>query len=326
MEYGFEEITSRFLLGTKEPNFCDNTKYDDYCGIPVPDEDFPQFKIINDYYTENKFIMTCISKNFDEIYKERKTFAQNLPKLSFLRTYYKRPDLFQAAFIGPPNTPYEDGIYVFDLKLPNNYPKGLPDIIYHSHGHKLRPSIIGANGRFCNTKIFDNLDPTKSTLLQVLHCIQNTVLNGEPYPMELSPELENHLISECPLTPYLYAYQSMVDILDEKPWLFKRLIIWHFNERRDAICKKFDEVVEDHIKFGMHRGYLDLVAGEMKVDRCYAMPEEFSKEKIVKLRGNLARVFAENEANRMITYADYNFDFKALACRFKVPYFGKTIL
>lgn len=44
----------------------------------------------------------------------------------FVRAYEERMDLFRAAIIGAPGTPYHDGIFFFDIFLPPQYPNEPP--------------------------------------------------------------------------------------------------------------------------------------------------------------------------------------------------------
>lgn len=40
----------------------------------------------------------------------------------FVRAYETRMDLLRAVMIGPAGTPYHDGLFVFDVHFPPNYP------------------------------------------------------------------------------------------------------------------------------------------------------------------------------------------------------------
>jgi Ubiquitin-conjugating enzyme len=44
--------------------------------------------------------------------------------------YYScnRTDLFRAAMVGPAGTPYHDGLFFFDIKLPPSYPATPPQV------------------------------------------------------------------------------------------------------------------------------------------------------------------------------------------------------
>lgn len=53
----------------------------------------------------------------------------------FVRVYEARMELLRAVIIGPPGTPYHDGLFVFDCLFPTNYPKSPPVCIcYHYIG------------------------------------------------------------------------------------------------------------------------------------------------------------------------------------------------
>lgn len=40
----------------------------------------------------------------------------------YVRVYEARMDLLRAVIIGPQGTPYHDGLFVFDVLFPQNYP------------------------------------------------------------------------------------------------------------------------------------------------------------------------------------------------------------
>lgn len=46
----------------------------------------------------------------------------NLPKGIWVKGYEDRMDLFSVMIEGPAMTPYEDGLFFFDLQLPADYP------------------------------------------------------------------------------------------------------------------------------------------------------------------------------------------------------------
>lgn len=56
----------------------------------------------------------------------------------------------RACIIGPKDTPYEDGIYLFKIIFPNNYPYSPPKVTYHTNDGKARmhPNFY-TNGKVC---------------------------------------------------------------------------------------------------------------------------------------------------------------------------------
>lgn len=58
-------------------------------------------------------------------------------------------DLFSALVKGPTRTPYEDGLYLFDIQLPNIYPAVPPLFRYLSQcSGRLNPNLYD-NGKVC---------------------------------------------------------------------------------------------------------------------------------------------------------------------------------
>ncbi|KVH96668.1 Ubiquitin-conjugating enzyme, E2, partial [Cynara cardunculus var. scolymus] len=57
-----------------------------------------------------------------KIQDEWKILEKDLPDTIFVRAYETRMDLLRAVIIGPAGTPYHDGLFVFDVHFPPNYP------------------------------------------------------------------------------------------------------------------------------------------------------------------------------------------------------------
>ena len=58
-----------------------------------------------------------------------------------------------GCFIGPKRTPYEDGLFYFEIKFTNDYPKSKPEVqmrtpIYH-------PNIDNRNGHVCVNYLYN---------------------------------------------------------------------------------------------------------------------------------------------------------------------------
>lgn len=57
-------------------------------------------------------------------------------------------DLMSMLFTGPENTPYEDGVFAFDVQLPGDYPTSPPRFHYVSYSHRLNPNLY-EDGKVC---------------------------------------------------------------------------------------------------------------------------------------------------------------------------------
>lgn len=79
----------------------------------------------------------------------------------------------RALIIGPADTPYANGCFLFDIFLPNNYPDVPPMVQYLTTGGgrvRFNPNLY-ENGKVClsllGTWAGPSWDPAQSTLLQV---------------------------------------------------------------------------------------------------------------------------------------------------------------
>lgn len=96
-------------------------------------------------------------------------------------------DLLSVMIEGPKHTPYEDGMFFFDIQLGRDYPKSPPLCHYISYcSDRLNPNLY-EDGKVCvsllgtwmgkDTEVWG----PKSTLLQVIVSIQGLILVPEPY-------------------------------------------------------------------------------------------------------------------------------------------------
>ncbi|KAL8109626.1 hypothetical protein AgCh_025657 [Apium graveolens] len=122
-----------------------------------------------------------------KIQDEWNILENNLPDTIYVRVCERRMDLMRAVIIGPTGTPYHDGLFVFDVHFPSNYPSVPPKVTYHSSGLRINPNLYEC-GKVC-LSLLNTWDghgnekwlPDKSTMLQVLVSIQALILNAKPF-------------------------------------------------------------------------------------------------------------------------------------------------
>lgn len=124
-----------------------------------------------------------------------KILQDNLPDEIFVRVYEDRMDLMRAVILGPHGTPYQDGLFFYDIHLPPKYPSEPPLVYYHSGGWKLNPNLY-ENGNICLSLLntwqgrgSEVWNPKSSSILQVLVSLQGLVLNAKPYFNEAGYDL-----------------------------------------------------------------------------------------------------------------------------------------
>nr|GEZ87495.1 hypothetical protein [Tanacetum cinerariifolium] len=76
------------------------------------------------------------------IKKELDQLKNGLPAESiYVMSYTGRINLMRAVIIGKNGTPYDHGLFFFDLCFPNTYPHTPPLISYHSGGLRINPNL-----------------------------------------------------------------------------------------------------------------------------------------------------------------------------------------
>ncbi|XP_077426111.1 ubiquitin-conjugating enzyme E2O isoform X2 [Vanacampus margaritifer] len=179
-------------------------------------------------------------KFFSTVRKEMALLATSLPDGIMVKTFEDRMDLFSALIKGPNRTPYEDGLFLFDIQLPNIYPALPPLFRYLSQcSGRLNPNLYN-NGKVCvsllGTWIGRGTErwTSKSSLLQVLISIQGLILVNEPYYNEAGFDSDRGLQegyenSRCYNEMALIKMvQSMTQLLQNPVEVFKQEIREHF--------------------------------------------------------------------------------------------------
>ncbi|KAL5774471.1 hypothetical protein ACOSP7_012028 [Xanthoceras sorbifolium] len=191
-----------------------------------------------------------------KVQQEWSILETNLPDTIYVRVYEERMDLLRAAIIGPSGTPYQDGLFFFDICLPPEYPYEPPAVHYHSGGLRVNPNLY-ESGKVClsllntwtgtGTEVWN---PGCSTILQVLLSLQALVLNEKPYFNEAGydkqmgraeGEKNSGSYNE---NAFLVTCKSMLYQLHKAPKHFEMLVEEHFSRRSQFIllaCKAYME-------------------------------------------------------------------------------------
>lgn len=111
---------------------------------------------------------------------------------------------------GPTQTPYENGLFLFDICLPHDFPARPPNAHYISFWHdNLNPNLY-VEGKVCvsllGTWIAKRKEERwgpKSTLLQLIVSIQGLILVEQPYFNE--PGYEGQYGNYCCSTLYIVS-------------------------------------------------------------------------------------------------------------------------
>ena len=124
-----------------------------------------------------------------KVFRELSGYSQNLPldyaSTIFVRSVEGRIDLVRALIVGPEGTPYENGLFFFDIFL-DQYPKDPPQVQFLNTGSgriQFNPHLH-KDGKVCLSLLGTWLGPGwvtgESTLLQVLISLQSMILIDDP--------------------------------------------------------------------------------------------------------------------------------------------------
>ena len=89
------------------------------------------FGMVNEQNMKNVGIFCVSFLKF--IKKEFSILQHSLPQGIFVKAFENRSDLFSAMIEGPENTPYEGGLFFFEIQLPSDYPHSPPKFHHRSY-------------------------------------------------------------------------------------------------------------------------------------------------------------------------------------------------
>ncbi|KAF9585448.1 hypothetical protein BGW38_002362 [Lunasporangiospora selenospora] len=122
--------------------------------------------------------------------KEHSILSTSLPEGIRVRAFEDRMDLLRVLIQGPDHTPYKNALFLFDFKLPSQYPAQPPAAFFHSWTGgvgRINPNLY-EDGNVCLSLLntWHGKDQTEtwtpsSSILQLLISLQGLVLVREPY-------------------------------------------------------------------------------------------------------------------------------------------------
>ncbi|MED6223157.1 hypothetical protein PIB30_071254 [Stylosanthes scabra] len=194
------------------------------------------------------------------VMKEWKILEENLPDSIYVRVYENRIDLMRAVIIGAAGTPYHDGLFFFDIKLPSDYPNRPPKVYFYSFGYHLNPNLHN-NGLVCLSLLNtwygnsrERWNPRASTLLQVLVSIQALVLTENPY---LNLPHVGGWIGRTMSRAYneaffLVTWYVAIKLVNRPPKNFEAFVIQHFRTRSVAVLDSCRECANGRVLVGYY--------------------------------------------------------------------------
>lgn len=169
--------------------------------------------------------------------------------------YYKHDetDMLKgyALIIGPKDTPYADGFFLFELQYPQEYPYLPPKVVYHTNGDNIRfnPNLYRL-GKVClsilNTWKGDqwtSCETIRSVLLSLCGVFSSIPLLNEPGITVEDPNVDNY----TKVVEYSTMNIAIGDILKKREGIYQSFfdlfyeeMSTHFNQNRSAILERIE--------------------------------------------------------------------------------------
>uniref|UniRef100_A0A4W5RJH7 (E3-independent) E2 ubiquitin-conjugating enzyme n=1 Tax=Hucho hucho TaxID=62062 RepID=A0A4W5RJH7_9TELE len=188
-------------------------------------------------------------KFFSTVRKEMALLATSLPDGIMVKTFEDRMDLFSALIKGPTRTPYEDGLFLFDIQLPNIYPSVPPLFRYLSQcSGRLNPNLYD-NGKVCVSLLGTWIGKVKCA---VCVSLPGLILVNEPYYNEAGFDSDRGLQegyenSRCYNEMALIKMvQSMTQLLQTPIEVFQQEIRQHFTSSGWRLVHRLEAWLELH--------------------------------------------------------------------------------
>ena len=254
----FDEI-NEFYNNIKKYSIkpSDNTNSNDYCSIMTEfqldeckfDKYFYHKENPASQYDSSKVAERPTDTCTKKIQRELATYINSLP-MNYESSVYVRYDPnnirnIKALIVGPKDTPYENGCYIFDIFVPNQYPNVPPKVNLQTTGGgsvRFNPNLYNS-GKVCLSLLGtwsgtggEKWNADTSTLLQVLVSIQSLILVENPYFNEPGYERDMHTEKGKRMN---FEY-------NDKRRLWN--IMWAINDHLENPCVEFNDVIKNHFK------------------------------------------------------------------------------
>lgn len=129
--------------------------------------------------------LTRLKKEFNIM---KKSVSVNPEASIFFWVEKNKLEKMRFIITGPADTPYEQGLYIFDMTLSNNFPTVLPLVHFSNNGSvRFNPNLYNC-GKVCLSLLGtwrgdkgESWNSSTSTFFQIIVSIQSQILIDEPF-------------------------------------------------------------------------------------------------------------------------------------------------
>lgn len=256
---GETDGTADVASSTQEGGACSSAALAEILPFDVCEEDVEPS---DHFFLQNstlgtRALMMAVRREMVVLRKGLLEGSEGVPAPIIVRTFSSRSDLFRAMVVGPPETPYANVPFFFDLALPSEYPREPPLAHFHAHyvgNERLNPNLY-VDGKVClsllGTWSGPSWDPARSTLLQVLVSLQGLVLVEEPYFNEPGHECDagteqgrqnSTLYNEH---ARLLALRAALNVAQSPPRGFRQIVASFFERFGPKLVEQCEEALQE---------------------------------------------------------------------------------
>ncbi|XP_073814917.1 (E3-independent) E2 ubiquitin-conjugating enzyme UBE2O [Musca autumnalis] len=232
-------------LVTSSPTATDDNNKAMEAGLQVLNSSSECFQLLPSAPKTHKYHSTLFHPNntqqyYKAVQKEHRMLKSSLPSGVWVRIFEDRMDLLSVMIEGPKKTPYEDGMFFFDMQLGRDYPKSPPLCHYISYcSDRLNPNLY-EDGKVCVSLLGtwtgndSEMWGPKSTLLQVIVSIQGLILVPEPYYNEAGYDKQkdtqqgrenSRMYNEMVM---IKMVQATTKLIQNPPEIFRNEVLTHY--------------------------------------------------------------------------------------------------
>lgn len=180
-------------------------------------------------------------------------------KITGIYAYFDDSDIYKAKalIIGPSETPYENGCYLFDIEFPKSYPLHPPKVLFRTLDNRIRfnPNLYKC-GKVCVSILGTWAGPgwtSVMTLTNVLVSLQS-LLNSKPIQNE--PGWENENGTRCK------AYNQIIEYYNYE------VAILNMFKKQPNTFECFKEEIEDHISQNIDN-FISVAQNNLSLDNIF---------------------------------------------------------
>lgn len=185
-----------------------------------------------------------------------------------------------ALIIGPSDTPYQNGYYLFQLKFPSNYPFSPPKLEFHTNGNNVRfnPNLY-ESGKVCLSLLntwagekWSACNNIRSVLLSISSILVNNPLLNEPGVTLNHPEMKKY----TQVINYNNILIAILAIVNKSAGIYNS----QYNRFYPTICSHFMDNYEKNKKFILDK--INTEAEERIIIRKYTFNTYIDYNKLLK--------------------------------------------